>query len=282
MQRAGPILSGCETQTKPHAGIEREYIRHSASYCAGNNGKSFFDWQKSFFDESDCKAACDATKCACFDVSKLPSDANIRCRLTNHSNQTTPISNVTSISLAYSRSDWKSSLLECWRGATRHRLRDRSGNVCINGALVPRLFILGCQKCGSTSLYFDLTNVFRNVAKYSPGGVVTTVNAATKKSPEYSHGKELHFFGTNRYVLGCQQYLGLMPACPPTDYASPAVVIDATPNYLFSNTAPEEVKVLRIVSLPPALGVNAQCCRSGSAQFLCRRFMGHLRANCFL
>jgi hypothetical protein len=133
--------------------------------------------------------------------------------------------------------------LECWRERDSS-LRDSNANACINGALVPQMFILGCQKCGSTSLYFDMSYGFPlELNKYTPGGGVTTVNEAAQKSPKYALGKELHFFENNEhYSKGCQEYLGLMPNCPPKGYKSPAVVVDATPNYLFTTSVPGRVK----------------------------------------
>jgi hypothetical protein len=85
------------------------------------------------------------------------------------------------------------------------------------------------------------------INKYPPGGGVTRVlEWAQKAGPgggKYAQGKELHFFEKDEYyVNGCKEYLGLMPDCPDKGYKSPAVLADATPNYLFTTHVPERVK----------------------------------------
>jgi hypothetical protein len=133
------------------------------------------------------------------------------------------------------RSVYKGPKIECIDAEQSSML-----NPCAHNVLLPRMFILGCQKCGTTSLYFDMTLGFPEETTGGHGWVTIPNKRAVVS--QYADGKELHFFSLDEhYARGCSQYLDLMPPCPVQTHI-PNIVIDATPNYLFTSTTPERVK----------------------------------------
>ena len=86
---------------------------------------------------------------------------------------------------------------------------------CVNGKLVPQLFLLGAQKCGTTSLANQLHSEWR-------------VQGATNfPNKDYFHTwKEVHYFDHGGYTL--ENYARHFPAC-----AATGVTMDATPNYVW-------------------------------------------------
>jgi hypothetical protein len=126
------------------------------------------------------------------------------------------------------------------------------GSLCYrhlkHEALVPTLFIMGCTKCGSTSLHQLVVKTF-DFVKDSGDGF-----------------KETHFFCGNQWRVGCDYYLDFpgwrdaaSSACAWSSKERDFVGVDGTPNYLsFAKDAPrlmrhmygeEFKKLLRFVAI---------------------------------
>lgn len=95
--------------------------------------------------------------------------------------------------------------------------------MCYNGRRLPTLFIIGSQKCATTSLarkLFDNMNYTRGL----PFGDWS----------RYSDSKEHNFFNDEvRWRRGLQHYAASFPAC-----ASSRRTLDATPDYLYTRGNP--------------------------------------------
>ena len=96
----------------------------------------------------------------------------------------------------------------------------RSGTLCLERRLAPTLLMLGCQRCGTSSLYEDVMLHVRGARR----------GHALHGEPEY-YGREQHFFATDSWSRGMHHYLAHFPPCP--DHKSGfAFATDATPAYL--------------------------------------------------
>lgn len=112
--------------------------------------------------------------------------------------------------------------------------RSEPASLCLHGRQAPTIFILGCQKCGTTSLIAQMEQAlsWRDVR-------VQTGRAYTYEPPFYD--KEKHFFSTDSlYAKGRMYYLNHFPAC----HRPRAAVCDATPNYLNVPAAAERLSRL--------------------------------------
>mmetsp|Transcript_1285 Transcript_1285/g.2540 ORF Transcript_1285/g.2540 Transcript_1285/m.2540 type:complete len:334 (+) Transcript_1285:80-1081(+) len=95
-----------------------------------------------------------------------------------------------------------------------------AGSFCLGGHLAPLTFLLGCQRCGTNSLYEDIIGSVRGAR---PGH-------ALRGEPEY-YSREQHFFATDTWSQGAPHYLNHFPDCPGHS-AGFQFVLDATPAYL--------------------------------------------------
>ena len=90
---------------------------------------------------------------------------------------------------------------------------------------IPRIFLLGAQKCGTTSLNKDMHRTISNLVE------ATIPLDRTNIDPAYFK-KELHFFDySNRFDKGANFYGTYFPKCADLNGREP---IDATPNYFSS------------------------------------------------
>ena len=81
-----------------------------------------------------------------------------------------------------------------------------TNEFCVNGRIIPSLFLIGIQKCGTT-----------------------TLDEVLKQFPQLSHGrkKEHHFFDQENYMKNYTDYVESFPECNTGTVRS----FDATPNY---------------------------------------------------
>lgn len=96
----------------------------------------------------------------------------------------------------------------------------RGGSFCLGGKLVPLTFILGCQRCGTNSLYEDMMSHIRGARR----------GHAVGPEPDY-YAREQHFYATDSWDRGPQHYLAHFAACPPNS-ADFQFSVDATPAYI--------------------------------------------------
>ena len=90
---------------------------------------------------------------------------------------------------------------------------------CVDGRQIPQLFLLGAQKCGTTS--------FAKAA--SQYGVRQSLGV--HDGGAFSNSKEPHFFDTPaRFERGLEGYASSFPLC-----GKDVLTMDATPDYLFNN-----------------------------------------------
>jgi hypothetical protein len=98
----------------------------------------------------------------------------------------------------------------------------KGGSLCVGSHLAPVVMLLGCQRCGTASLWEDM---------------VTHVQGARRGhslhgEPDY-YGREMHFFATDSWSLGMRHYLEHFPSCPKGRAADEfEFAVDATPAYL--------------------------------------------------
>ncbi|KAG8464417.1 hypothetical protein KFE25_003480 [Diacronema lutheri] len=94
--------------------------------------------------------------------------------------------------------------------------------LCLHGHLAPTILLLGGQKCGSSSLWFDLMTHVAGTVKARP--------RAGSEPPFFA--KEQHFFDDDeRFREGMPFYVSHYPTC--THSARARYAIDASPSYLF-------------------------------------------------
>lgn len=92
-----------------------------------------------------------------------------------------------------------------------------NGTLCYAGHLVPSRFLLGVQKCGTTSLFGDLARM--------PGMRI----AKHLGSEPGFYAKEQHFFDkAARFQLGMEFYASHYPPCPRRGHVQ---AVDSTPDY---------------------------------------------------
>ena len=98
-------------------------------------------------------------------------------------------------------------------------------SFCVNGRQLPSLFLVGAQKCGTTSMFSQLAREwgFRF-------GLTFEDNLA------YSSEKEHHFFDIKgRWQKGLDYYATSFPPCG-------TATLDATPNYMHTYRAAERLR----------------------------------------
>jgi len=104
-------------------------------------------------------------------------------------------------------------------------------NLCLEGKIVPELFLLGAQKAGTSSLAVQLVTI--------PGIIGRRLES---EAPAHDRGvwKEAHFFDKHESSAETlESWLGGYPSCT---NETRIVAMDATPNYLFSEFVPERIK----------------------------------------
>ena len=109
------------------------------------------------------------------------------------------------------------------------------GTFCLGHSLAPAAFLLGCQRCGTGSLYEDIMTHVQGARR----------GHALHGEPDY-YGREQHFFATDSWSHGVHHYLDHFPACPGA-HADLSFVVDATPAYLR-----KPIVATRLKSLYPA------------------------------
>lgn len=123
--------------------------------------------------------------------------------------------------------------------------------VCVRGRGVPTLLVLGCMKCGTTTLHADLSAHLC--------GIVTAERAGSQRR---ANKKEQHFFDYGSQLKGgAAAYAAQFarcpsrprPACGAGGHAAPFIPLDSTPSYLRTPGAPS--RMLRFYS---ALGAAAK------------------------
>lgn len=98
---------------------------------------------------------------------------------------------------------------------------DKNGNLCLGTRLAPLVLMLGCQRCGTNSLYED---IMLHVAGSRRGH-------ALRGEPEH-YAREQHFFATDSWSKGLHHYLEHFPPCPAHGGHDLHFTIDATPAYM--------------------------------------------------
>ena len=104
-------------------------------------------------------------------------------------------------------------------GGLEHHLH-RSGTFCLGAHLAPLVMLLGCQRCGTGSLY---ESVMTHISGARRGH-------ALHGEAEY-YGREMHFFATDAWSKGVNHYLSHFPTCP-HDNSRFEFTVDATPAYM--------------------------------------------------
>mmetsp|Transcript_16273 Transcript_16273/g.52677 ORF Transcript_16273/g.52677 Transcript_16273/m.52677 type:complete len:337 (-) Transcript_16273:245-1255(-) len=98
----------------------------------------------------------------------------------------------------------------------------RAGTFCLGGKLVPLTFLLGCQRCGSNSLYEDIVGSIRGARS----------GHALRGEPDY-YAREQHFYATDSWSRGMGFYADHFPECPGRNaHPQYQFTVDATPAYL--------------------------------------------------
>ena len=104
----------------------------------------------------------------------------------------------------------------------RHLPMGVPASLCLHGHVAPTILLVGAQKCGSSSLWFDLVTQVEGTLKARP-------------TPGLEPGyfvKEQHFFDHDeRFRQGMAFYVAHYPTC--TRGARARYAIDATPEYLY-------------------------------------------------
>ena len=117
---------------------------------------------------------------------------------------------------------------------------------CFEGHQLPELFLLGVQKCGTTSLTKQLFTEWGFFGDAQAKGLCTAENRryASKNGhdcagthdnfPYTSNVKEKHFYDHHqRYDKGLSHYAQSFPPCSANTHT-----LDATPNYFYTAQAP--------------------------------------------
>ena len=113
---------------------------------------------------------------------------------------------------------------------------------CVEGHQLPELFLLGVQKCGTTSLTKQLFTEWGFFGDAQAKGLCTAENRryASKNGhdcagthddyPYTSNVKEKHFYDHHqRYDKGLSHYAQSFPPCSADTHT-----LDATPNYFYT------------------------------------------------
>ena len=115
---------------------------------------------------------------------------------------------------------------------------------------VPTVFVIGCQKCGSTSLHTAITN-HRDVIEARDVARRMRINGKKTHINVGIAGKELHFFdNANRFRRGLGYYLCHFPPrsmhAHNNDKTRHVVSIDSTPDYLSVPWVPVNIRNMYI------------------------------------
>ena len=142
---------------------------------------------------------------------------------------------------------------------------------CLNGRQLPALFVVGAQKCGTTSFVYQLFNEwgFAQGHAFNDG--------------KFSDNKEHHFFGdTERVAKGLAHYASSFPACGSGGHA--VATVDGTPNYFLSQRAAQDLARLygpwRLQRTTFAFLLCDPVQRAQSSFYHFRRYGGSPRALC--
>ena len=118
--------------------------------------------------------------------------------------------------------------MELWNGTARalatthvHHEIHRSGTLCMSNHIAPLFMLLGCQRCGTSSLYEDIMTHVRGAKR----------GHSLHGEPDY-YAREQHYFATDTWSHGMHHYLEHFPTCPHQHSADLAFTVDATPAYL--------------------------------------------------
>lgn len=105
-----------------------------------------------------------------------------------------------------------------------------TANLCMNGRLVPILYLIGAQKCATSSF----------AEEFARGhNVVLPEMGSWTQSQRGLFAKELHFFDQpQRYNKGKDFWLAHWPACP----RAHMVAAEFTPSYLSTWEAPQRIQ----------------------------------------
>ena len=103
--------------------------------------------------------------------------------------------------------------------------QDGKDMFCVDGHQIPALFLLGNAKCGTTSLFSQLTDQFGVVGPRARNDGLVELD-----------GKEAHFFNTDRVGGGLASYASTFPPCDER-----LLTGDATPIYLIADMALENI-----------------------------------------
>lgn len=106
--------------------------------------------------------------------------------------------------------------------ALDHKLH-KSGTFCLGNKLAPLVMLLGCQRCGTGSLYEDIMQHVKGARR-----------AHSLHGEADFYAREQHFFATDSWSLGVKHYLDHFPPCPKGHGAEHELsfTMDATPAYL--------------------------------------------------
>lgn len=104
-------------------------------------------------------------------------------------------------------------------------------SLCIKGRQAPTVFILGCNKCGTTSITRQMQNAFK-------GRAMRVATGKRLEGEPVFYEKEKHFFDIDaNFAKGFEWYLSHFPPCT----APAAVILDATPDYLRTPSVPQRL-----------------------------------------
>jgi hypothetical protein len=132
----------------------------------------------------------------------------------------------------YNVTEFKNYNLQWKRTASSAKAARKGGgaaanNLCIDGKLVPRFYLIGAQKSATSSFASELNRWTTNV--------VLPEMTSWSNSERLLFSKELHFFDApRRWNKGKQFWLNHWPKCPATHM----LAADFTPSYLSTWEAP--------------------------------------------
>ena len=109
------------------------------------------------------------------------------------------------------------------RALLQHEFQ-RTGSFCLGGHLAPLTFLLGCQRCGTNSLYEGdsrgaLCHTLQPLSTLLPapdiiGSVRGARSAHSLRGEPAVYSREQHFFATDTWSQGATHYLNHFPDCP--------------------------------------------------------------------
>ena len=115
------------------------------------------------------------------------------------------------------------ALTDNGRALLQHEFQ-RTGSFCLGGHLAPLTFLLGCQRCGTNSLYEGdsrgaLCHTLQPLSTLLPapdiiGSVRGARSAHSLRGEPAVYSREQHFFATDTWSQGATHYLNHFPDCP--------------------------------------------------------------------